>query len=181
MIRVVTVLAVSLSLGGLFLWGLLYGSDERDVESARLNRDVLPFELPLYPRYQGTYGPTLDLGAYLGDRPMVVNFWATWCGPCYDEAPHLQAAWERHGNEVLFVGVQTQDRGKRTEGAAFLDRFAFTFPNVIDDASRVSIDYGLFGVPETFFVRADGTLMEKHTGPVTLDLLEEKIAELTPS
>ena len=51
----------------------------------------------------------------------------------------------------------------------------------IDDDSAISIDYGLFGVPETFFVRADGTLMYKHTGPVDLPLLEEKIAEMSAS
>ena len=181
MTRVLVVLAITASLGGLFLWGLLRGSPDREVESARLNRQVITFDLPLYPRFQGTFGPTLDLATELNDKPVIVNFWATWCGPCYDEAPHLQAAWQRYQDDVLIIGVQTQDRGKRVEGEAFLDRFGITFPNVIDDDSRVSIDYGLFGVPETFFVRRDGTLLYKHTGPITLDKLEEKIAELTAS
>jgi len=176
--RVAIVLVVTASLGGLFLWGLLRGSPDREVESARMNREVPAFELPLYERYQGEFGPTLEAGAFLGERPLIVNFWATWCGPCYVEAPDLQTAWRRYGDEVLFVGVQTQDRGKRSEGRAFLDRFDLGFPNVIDDDSSLSIEYGLFGVPETFFVRADGTLMYKHTGPVDLPLLEEKIQEL---
>jgi cytochrome c biogenesis protein CcmG/thiol:disulfide interchange protein DsbE len=180
-IRVLVVLVVTAALGGLFLFGLLRGSPDRDVESARLNRDMPAFELPLYPRYQGEFGPTLDVGEHLGERPLVVNFWATWCGPCYQEAPALQEAWARHGDEVLFIGVQTQDRGKRAEGRSFLDQFDLGFPNVIDDDSAISIDYGLFGVPETFFVRADGTLMYKHTGPVDLPLLEEKIGEMTAS
>ena len=181
MTRLIAIVAVTVGLGGLFLFGLLRGSPDRNIESARIDREVLTFDLPLYPRYQGAFGPTLDLAAELGSKPIIVNFWASWCGPCYDEAPHLETAWRAHQDDVLFIGIQTQDRGKRAEGEAFLDRFAITFPNVIDDDSRVSIDYGLFGVPETFFVRSDGTLLYKHTGPVTLDLLEEKIAELTGS
>jgi cytochrome c biogenesis protein CcmG/thiol:disulfide interchange protein DsbE len=180
-IRVLLVLVVTAALGGLFLFGLLRGSPDRDVESARLDRAVPGFELPLYPRYQADFGPRLDVGEALGQRPLVVNFWASWCGPCYQEAPALQEAWARHGDQVLFVGVQTQDRGKRAEGRAFLDQFDLGFPNVIDDDSAISIEYGLFGVPETFFVRRDGTLMYKHTGPVDLPLLEEKIAEMTAS
>mgnify|MGYP000058941077 FL=1 len=179
--RVAIVLAVTAALGGLFLWGLLRGSPDREVESARMNREVPAFELPLYARYQSDFGPTLDTAAYLGEQPVIVNFWASWCGPCYTEAPALQEAWRRHGDAVLFVGVQTQDRGKRAEGTAFIDRFDLGFPNVIDDDSLLSIEYGLFGVPETFFIRADGTLMYKHTGPVDLPLLEEKIAEMTGS
>lgn len=179
--RVAIVLAVTAALGGLFLWGLLRGRPDREVESARLNRPVPAFELPLYPRYQAEFGPELEIEAFLGERPLIINFWATWCGPCYVEAPDLQAAWRRYGDEVLFVGVQTQDRGKRAEGRSFIDRFDLGFPNVIDDDSLLSIEYGLFGVPETFFVRADGTLMYKHTGPVDLPILEEKIRELTGS
>lgn len=177
--RLLIVIAFTAALGGLFLFGLLRGEPDRNVESSRLNAVVPLFELPLYPRYQVDFGPTLDLGEHLGERPLVVNFWASWCGPCYQEAPELQSAWQRHRDEVLFIGIQTQDRDKRAEGRAFIDQFDLGFPNVLDNDSHVSIDYGLFGVPETFFVRADGTLMYKHTGPVSEDLLEEKIGELT--
>lgn len=176
--RLAIVFSVTAVLGGMFLFGLLRGEPNRDIESSRLDRPVPAFELPLYPRYQAEYGPRLDLDEVLGERPMVVNFWASWCGPCYDEAPELRDAWQRYGGEVAFIGVQTQDRGKRAEGRAFLDQFDLRFPNVIDDDSRASIDFGLFGVPETFFVRRDGTLMYKHTGPVTESVLEEKIREL---
>jgi cytochrome c biogenesis protein CcmG, thiol:disulfide interchange protein DsbE len=179
--RLLVVTLVTAALGGLFVWGLLRGSPDRDVASARLDREVPAFELPLYPRYQAEFGPAFNVGEALGQRPVIVNFWASWCGPCYVEAPDLQTAWERWGDEVLFVGVQTQDRGKRAEGRAFVEQFDLGFPNVIDDDSAISIDYGLFGVPETFFVRRDGTLMYKHTGPVDLPLLEEKIAEMTAS
>lgn len=181
MTRVLTVIAITAALGGLFLFGLLRGEPDRDVRSSRLDREVPSFTLPLYPRYQGEFGPTLALDDARAGRPAIVNFWASWCGPCYVEAPDLQEAWRRHGDDVLFVGVQTQDRGKRAEGRAFVDQFDLGFPNAIDDDSAVSIDYGLFGVPETFFVRADGTLMYKHTGPVDLETLEDKIAELTAS
>jgi cytochrome c biogenesis protein CcmG/thiol:disulfide interchange protein DsbE len=166
-------------MGALFLFGLLRGQPDRDIESARLNRPVPAFELPLYERYQEIYGATLDTGAFLGDVPMIINFWASWCGPCYQEAPDLQAAWEDFGGQVLFIGVQTQDRGKREEGRDFIDQFDLGFANVIDDDSSLSIEYGLFGVPETFFVRADGTLAYKHAGPVTYAILEEQVQALT--
>jgi cytochrome c biogenesis protein CcmG/thiol:disulfide interchange protein DsbE len=111
---------------------------------------------------------------------MVVNFWASWCGPCYQEAPALHAAWQTHGEDVLFVGVQTQDRDKRNEGRAFIDQFDLGFPNGYDDNSRIGIEFGLFGVPETFFIRADGTIAYRHTGPVSTAVMEEQIASLLP-
>ena len=175
--RVLVVLAVTIFLGGLFLFGLYRGAPDRDIRSNLLGRPVPSFDMPLYPRYQDAWGPTIDPDERAG-RPMIVNFWATWCGPCYQEAPALRAAWEAWGDEVLFVGVQTQDRDKRTEGASFLDQFGLGFPNGWDDDSRIGIDFGLFGVPETFFVRADGTVAYKHAGPVTAALLEEQIAGL---
>lgn len=177
--RLLIVVGLTAALGGLFLFGLLRGEPGRNVASSRLDQTVPSFTLPLYPRYQAEFGPVLDLSKYLGERPLVVNFWASWCGPCYEEAPELQEAWRQWGDELLFIGIQTQDRDARAEGQAFLDQFDLGFPNAIDNESRVSIDFGLFGVPETFFIRADGTLMYKHTGPVSQDLLEEKIRELT--
>jgi cytochrome c biogenesis protein CcmG, thiol:disulfide interchange protein DsbE len=77
----------------------------------------------------------------------------------------------------LFVGIQTQDRDARAAGRAFIDRFDFTFPNVIDDDSRVSIAYGLFGVPETFFVRPTAPRVQAR-GTVTPELMTEKVEAL---
>lgn len=175
--RLAIVLAVTAVLGGLFVFGLLRGEPDRDITSNLIGRQMPDFEIPLYERYQATYGPTIGPDAREG-RPMVVNFWASWCGPCYDEAPELQTAWRRYGDEVLFLGIQTQDRDKRAEGRAFIEQFALGFPNAYDNDSRVGIAFGLFGVPETFFIRADGTVAYKHAGPVTEQVLDEQIAGL---
>ncbi len=175
--RLVPVVAVVAGLTALFLFGLLRGSPDRNIPSNLLNRPVPDFDLPLFERYMSDFGPRLSLAEARG-RPLVINFWASWCGPCYEEAPHLQRAWLDHGEEVFFVGIQTQDRDARAAGRAFIERFDLGFPNVIDDDSRVSIAYGLFGVPETFFVRADGTLQHKFVGPVTESVMREQIGAL---
>ena len=177
MTRVVTVVLVIAALVGLFLFGLLRGQPDRDISSNILGKEVANLSLPLYERYQAEYGPTLELSAYEG-QPKVINFWASWCVPCYEEAPMLEAAWERYGDRVLFVGVQAQDKGKREDGRKFIGDFGLTFPNGYDDDSRAFIDYGVFGVPETFFVRADGTLAYKHAGAVTADVLETQLEAL---
>lgn len=177
--RILAVLAVSIFLGGLFVFGLWRGAPDRNITSNLIDRPVPSFEMPLYERYQPTWGPTIDADARAG-QPMVVNFWASWCGPCYQEAPLLRAAWLTYGEDVLFLGVQTQDRDKRNEGRAFIDQFDLGFPNGYDDNSRIGIEFGVFGVPETFFIRADGTVAYRHTGPVTGAVMEEQITRLLP-
>lgn len=172
-----TVLAVAL-LGGLFAYGLLRGEPDRDIPTALKGKPAPAFELPVHEHYVSQFGETLSLEELEG-RPLVVNFWASWCAPCYDEAPVLQAYWERYEDTgVVFVGVQTQDRGKRAEGRVFIDLFGLSFPNVVDDDSAVSVDWGLFGVPETFFVSRDGVVLDKHVGPVTPQVLDAQLAAL---
>jgi cytochrome c biogenesis protein CcmG/thiol:disulfide interchange protein DsbE len=174
---VITVLVVA-ALGGLFAFGLLRGEPDRDIPSELVGKPAPPFELPVHARYRDEFGETLSL-ADLRGRPLVVNFWASWCAPCYDEAPVLEAYWrEYRDTDVLFVGIQTQDRGKRAEGTAFIERFDLSFPNLIDDDSAVSVDWALFGVPETFFVSRDGVVVDKHIGPVTPELLDRQLAAL---
>jgi cytochrome c biogenesis protein CcmG, thiol:disulfide interchange protein DsbE len=173
--RVIVVTAVVAALAALFVFGLLRGSPDRNIPSTLT---VVPgFELPVYDRFQAEFGPTLDLADH-DDRPKVINFWASWCIPCYEEAPHLQGAHEAYGDRVLFIGIQTQDREARAAGRAFIDRFDLTFPNLLDSDSRVSIAYGVFGVPETYFVRADGSLVYKHVGPVSPELMTERVEAL---
>jgi cytochrome c biogenesis protein CcmG/thiol:disulfide interchange protein DsbE len=178
MSRLLVVIAIVALLGGLFYFGLTRTDKSRsDMPVETANKLVKDFELPVHARYQGEYGPLFKLSDYKG-KPMIINFWASWCPPCREEMPVLQQGWEEYGDKVLFLGIQTQDRGKLKEGEALMDEFGLTFPSLIDDDSRTSVDYGLFGVPETFFVRADGTLLYKFAGGVSAQLLEEKVGEL---
>jgi len=106
--------------------------------------------------------------ADLRGEVVVVNFWASWCFPCRQEHPVLEAAAAAYADEpVSFVGVVYQDEPQ--QAIAFLDQFgrAEGTSYLVDPESRAAIDFGVFGVPETFFISPDGTIMAKKTGPLT--------------
>ena len=173
----IVVIVVSL-LGALFAYGLLTDQRDRsDIGSPLIGKELPEFTMPLFSRYESEYGEAFTYATYAGQQPMVVNFWASWCAPCFAEAPELQAAAEEYGDDVVFVGINTQDRSEE-DARAFLDRFNLTFPNGRDAQSRVSVEYGIFGLPETFFINADGTLNYKHAGPLTPEILAEQTQAL---
>lgn len=111
--------------------------------------------------------PRLDAGelrlADFRGRVVLLNFWASWCPPCRAEARTLEAAWQRYKDRgVVFVGVNIQDQ--EPDARAFLEEFGITYPNVIDRGHRVAIDYGVWGLPETFIIDGDGRITYKHIG-----------------
>jgi cytochrome c biogenesis protein CcmG/thiol:disulfide interchange protein DsbE len=176
--RVLLIVGVVGLLGGLFAFGLLRGEPDRDIPSAIVGRQAPNFVLPLYERYQPDYGESFELADHLG-KPLVINFWASWCAPCYEEAPVLQSYWERYQDtDVQFLGIQTQDRQQFDAGRQFMDQFGLSFPNGMDDASAVSVNWGLFGVPETYFINRDGTVEHRLVGPVTAAVLDEHLAAI---
>lgn len=120
-------------------------------------------------------GGTLALGDLAG-RPVVLNFWASWCVPCEDEAPMLRAAHERYGDEIAFVGVNIRDA--RSDALAFVERYGLGFPNVRDEGLEIYSAYGLTGQPETFFIGADGRIVEHVPGPLLEGDLEELLRRL---
>jgi cytochrome c biogenesis protein CcmG/thiol:disulfide interchange protein DsbE len=178
--RLIVVVAVVAVLTGLFLYGLFRGPPNRDVPSNLIGKPAPAFTLPLYERYQQAYGDSFSLAAHKG-TPMVINFWASWCGPCLEEAPLLEQYYRRYrAKGVLFVGVQTQDRGKYDAGRQFISRFGFSFPVGMDNDSSIGVEYALFGVPETYFIDRSGTVVYKQVGPVTPQVMDRELGAIVP-
>jgi cytochrome c biogenesis protein CcmG, thiol:disulfide interchange protein DsbE len=103
--------------------------------------------------------------ASLRGKTVVLNFWASWCGPCKDEAPLLQQAHERwRGKDVVFVGVDVKDF--RGDARQFLARYDVSYPNVYDGKGSTVGRYGVTGFPETYFIDASGRVRYRIAGPV---------------
>lgn len=127
------------------------------------------------PLLEGT-GSVLDDSASLSlddlkGKPVVLNFWASWCPPCKDEAPLLKKAYEEYGDRVTFVGVDIRDA--RTDALAFVADYDLDYPHVRDEDLEIYDDFGLTGQPETFFLDQDGVIIEHVNGPLFGDTLYE--------
>jgi cytochrome c biogenesis protein CcmG/thiol:disulfide interchange protein DsbE len=108
---------------------------------------------------------------------VVVNFWASWCVPCRDEAPVLERVWREHEDQgVVFVGVNFRD--VPAKAMAFIEEFDITYPNGLDPYNRVSRAYGITGVPETFLIARDGHVVEHYIGPVSEAGLSSALEEV---
>ena len=102
--------------------------------------------------------------ADLRGKPVVVNFWASWCGPCKHEAPLLREAHERYGDRIEFLGVDIRDA--RSDALEFVQEYDLDYLHVRDEDMRIYASYGLTGQPETFFIDQDGVLVEHVAGPI---------------
>jgi thiol-disulfide isomerase/thioredoxin len=109
-------------------------------------------------------------------KPVVVNYWATWCVPCTTEMPRIVDATERYEGRVAFLGVDVEDAPDAAE--RFQKRFGMTFESVADPAGRIRRAQRVLGLPVTQFYDADGDLALVHNGEITAAELREKIEEL---
>lgn len=151
--------------------GTGFGRDPSVVESTLLDQPAPPL------RGATLAGGQFDLAVYDG-QVRVVNVWASWCAACEQEHPELiRAARRLDGQPVQFVGLNVQD--DPDDARAMLDEMGHNpYPSVVDRDGRIAIDWGVFGVPETFLVDRDGMVRAKQTGPVTEQWLLDAVGAL---
>ena len=157
--------AVILALLALLAWGL------RKVQAGPIEKGMAPdFSIT------GFDGREFTLSEHRG-HVVIVNFWASWCPPCREEAAYLEQTWRKYeGQDVIFVGVDWVDTQK--EALAYIKEFDITYINGPDIGTRAAQAYNIQGVPETFFVARNGELRGVRIGPLKSSLLDEKIEEL---
>ena len=123
-------------------------------------------------------GATVSLVELRG-QPLVVNFWASWCLPCRAEAPLLQrAAADYAGRGVEVLGIVYQDSAENAR--AFMREYGQTYPGLLDPDGRTALDYGVFGIPETYFIDQRGRIVSKQTGPLDWASLARQVAAIAP-
>ncbi|MBI4640814.1 MAG: TlpA family protein disulfide reductase [Candidatus Tectomicrobia bacterium] len=165
--RVLIVLVVVGSVLVLLGYGLT--RNPREIPTPLIGKPATSFALTLFD------GRQLSLEELRG-KVVFLNFWASWCPPCRAEARTLEAAWQKYKDQdVVFLGIDIQD----TEEAAraFLREFGITYPNGLDAAGKIAIDFGVWGVPETFIIDREGRITYKHVGALGWQTITIKLDE----
>jgi len=168
--------SMALALVGVFaLVALLasgFGRDPSAIASPLINKPAPAFTLRTLD------GRSLSLYDFRG-KPVILNFWASWCTACKIEHPYLVQAWETYSSAVVFVGVVYEDSAANAR--AFMRQYGGGWPDGLDPGQRTAINYGVYGVPETFFIDRKGVIRYKVTGGVTPEILTGEIDRLLGS
>ena len=135
---------------------------------------------PDFTFYDGE-GEAHKLSDYLG-KPVILNFWASWCGPCKSEMPEIQKAYETYGQEIAFLIVDLPG-GRETEEAAksYIESQNYTFPVFFDNDMAGAMAYGIMGIPATFFLDAEGNVVTSIRQAMTGEFLQDAIDQILES
>jgi cytochrome c biogenesis protein CcmG/thiol:disulfide interchange protein DsbE len=162
-------LAIFLALASVFFFRI--GGDHSVVPSALIGKTAPQLVLPAL---DGANTPAIDPAAYKGNVT-IVNVWASWCAPCRAEHPFLVRLAK--DSRVRVVGINYKDQ--QTNALRFLTQLGNPFVAIgVDAAGRAAIEWGVYGVPETFLVGRDGTIRYKLVGPVTADNFPRLLSEI---
>ena len=157
---VAIVLVSILGFGALMAWGMANKEDPTGRSGiTRVHEPAPQFTLALFS------GQDFALEKHLG-QPVIINFWASWCVPCREEAPALESTWQAYKDKgVEFVGVDIQNTEE--DARAFIKEFRITYPNGPDVGGKITINYGVVGIPVTFFVDRDGIIARRFVGALS--------------
>ena len=165
--RLLITLAIIAPILGLLAFG--FQRDAHYINSPLIAKEAAPFTLTLFD------GRKVSLRELRG-KAVFLNFWASWCVPCRAEAKDLEAASQRiKDKNMVFLGVALQDTEK--DSRAFLQEFNVTYPNGRDDSGKIAVDYGVWGIPESFFIDPQGRITYKHVGGIGAPMVTAKLAE----
>ena len=148
------------------------GHDPAAVETPMIGRAA-----PLFTLRPAGGGDPVSLAALRG-TPVVLNFWASWCVPCAEEHGNLIAAARSLAGRVQFLGVIYEDSEEAALGALRSGGGA-PYPSLLDPGDRTAVAYGIYGVPETYFIDAGGKILDKFVGPLTPEALAARVRRMT--
>jgi cytochrome c biogenesis protein CcmG/thiol:disulfide interchange protein DsbE len=165
--RLITTVLIIAPILALLAFG--FTRDARYITSPLLAKPATPFTMTLFD------GRTLNFEELRG-KAVFLNFWASWCTPCRTEAKDLEAAWQRlRDKNMVFLGVALQDTERNSR--AFLQEFNISYPNGWDDSGKIAVDYGVWGIPESFFIDPQGRITYKHVGGIRPALVIAKLED----
>ena len=126
-------------------------------------------------------GEEVKLSDYVG-KPIVLNFWASWCSPCKSEMPEFNAAWEELEGEVQFLMVNMTDGARETVESAreYVEGEGFTFPVLFDTKSEAAIAYSAYSLPTTYFIDAEGYVTARAVGAIDGETLQKGLDLIHP-
>ena len=167
-------LLIFAAIAGLFSFALMRPGDPTKIPSALIGRPAPQIELaPLEGLVEGGKPvPGLSAAGFARGSPVIVNFWASWCVPCVEEHPLLVGLKQRTGATILGVNHKDQAANARR----FLSRYGNPFAAVGTDGNgKASIEWGVYGMPETFVVDIRGIVVYKHVGPLSPEAIEREL------
>ncbi len=169
--RVAAVVA-ALAVAGLVVYVMAkgFGTDPHEVPFLMAGQKAPEFSITRLDTNE-----TVTLSQFKG-KPVVLNFWATWCGPCAMEHPNLEWAARTYSDKVVFLGIVFEDTEANTR--RFLAEKGWTFTQLFDPKSTIAVDYAVSGVPETYFINREGVIVGKYAAPISRDILAKRIGEI---
>ena len=142
----------------------IFGSKKAPKASPLIGKKAPDFTLDLFD------GTNLALSDLRG-KTVLLNFWASWCMPCRQEAQALENSWQKYKDkDVVFIGVNVWDNSSNARN--YMNNFGGAYPHGVDPEEEIQVDYGVGGVPETYFIDSSGLVRDKFTGPLTEQIID---------